>query len=145
MYRFNFTIRVLAYGYFLILFFAVIGVRLFGLLNFSVPHGYNLNLFANVSDFGVNLSGHSLLSRFDWWFNVILFIGYPTAFSVLVSNVKLYKVWVMAVFSSFCIEILQYLLDLGTADINDLIANSLGALIGCFFTFLLNRLFLSRY
>ena len=135
MYKKKHIIKILALSYFSLVFFAVIGIRLMRIFKFRVSHGYNLNVFADINDLGINIGAVSMLSRFDWWFNVLLFCPFPTAFRVLLPEMNLFKVWMLASFVSFCIELLQFVLHIGSADINDLLANSLGAFIGCFFSY----------
>jgi len=126
----NLLKRIFGIGYFLMLFFAVLGIRLFPVFNFRVSHGYNLDLLKSVSDFGNTKDNISLLSRFDWCMNIIMFFFFPFALRALVPGARIYKIIVLAIFSSICIELMQYILDVGLADINDVIANSIGGVLG---------------
>jgi len=122
--------RIFGIAYFLTLFFAVLGIRLSPIFNFRISHGYNLDLFKQVSDFGKINNNISLLSRFDWCINIIMFLFFPFALRFLVPGLSIYKIIVLAILTSIFIELMQYFLDVGLADINDVIANSIGAILG---------------
>ncbi|SEA34141.1 VanZ like family protein [Arachidicoccus rhizosphaerae] len=117
-------------GYFMMLFFAVLGIRLSPVFNFRISHGYNLDVFTHLSDFGKINYNMSLFSRFDWWINIVMFLFFPFAIRSLVAGTRIYKIIIIAIFTSICIELLQYILDVGLADINDVIANTIGASLG---------------
>lgn len=122
--------RLFGIGYFFALFFVVIGIRLTAAFNFRVAHGYNLDVFSRISYLGENYNTLSVLSRFDGVMNIIMFLFFPFACRALVPSFRLYKIIITGVCSSVCIEVLQYFFDVGLADINDVVANSLGVVIG---------------
>lgn len=122
--------RIFGIFYFLTLLFVVLGIRLIPVFNFRISHGYNLDLFKHVIDFENKNNNISLLSRFDWGMNIIMFFFFPFAFRSLVPRSRIYKIIVLAIFTSICIELMQYIFDVGLADINDVITNSIGAILG---------------
>ncbi|MEP6747116.1 MAG: VanZ family protein [Bacteroidota bacterium] len=64
--------------------------------------------------------------------NIALLVPY-TFILIVFYNYKNYRlVFLSAVLISICIEVLQYIFQVGVADINDVIFNSLGALAGVF-------------
>lgn len=131
--------RLFGIGYFIVLLFAVFGIRLFPVFNFRVSHGYNLNILSHLNRPG-EIHGHrSLLSRFDVWVNIALFLFFPFALRALLPGLRLYQVIIIGISTSIGIELLQFLFDVGLADINDVIANSVGLLIGSGFLLLFTR------
>ena len=123
--------RIFVLTYFFILFFAVFGVRLLPIFNFRVAHGYNFNVFKHLSDVKRSTYDLNIFSRYDWWVNITLFLFFPFAFRVLIPASRVYKIFIVGIFLSISIELFQYLFDLGLADINDVIANSIGSFVGC--------------
>ncbi|MBO5128765.1 MAG: VanZ family protein [Oscillospiraceae bacterium] len=63
--------------------------------------------------------------------NIAAFIPVGALSSLIVKRGRFPKGLLLGVVLSLCIEILQFLLRCGTAEIDDLISNSLGTLIGC--------------
>ena len=112
------------------LFFAVLGIRMIPIFNFRISHGYNLDIHTHVSDFVKFNYNVSLLSRFDWWMNMIMFLFFPTAYRTLRPGIPIYKIILLGICTSICIELLQFILNVGMADINDVVANSLGCILG---------------
>lgn len=65
--------------------------------------------------------------------NIILFMPFGIIFP-LITNGKFKKILTAAIIFSLSIEIIQFLFALGSADIDDLLFNTLGAYIGLFIT-----------
>ena len=122
--------KLFGIGYFLALFFAVLGIRMIPIFNFRISHGYNLDIHTHVSDFVKINYKLSLLSRFDWWMNIIMFLFFPLASRTLRPGIHIYKIILLGICTSVCIELLQFILNVGMADINDVVANSLGCMLG---------------
>ncbi len=64
--------------------------------------------------------------------NIILFIPFPIVLITVFKIEKLGVIIISAILFSTSIETLQYLFQIGLADIDDVILNTLGALIGFF-------------
>lgn len=66
----------------------------------------------------------------DLFGNIILFIPFAF-FLVLVFQVKMQRrIFLLALLTSFTVELIQFLLSIGVADIDDIILNLLGTIIG---------------
>ena len=79
------------------------------------------------------LSGFKITSKalfMDIVLNILLFVPFGMIVPVLFQ--KLRRIWVvpLGLLCSFCIEGIQYLTALGMADVDDLINNTIGALLG---------------
>jgi glycopeptide antibiotics resistance protein len=79
---------------------------------------------------------HSMRAIDKWNFltdllgNIVLFIPLPF-FLVFIFKIKpLWKTILIAFIISSCVEVTQYILHIGVADIDDIICNTLGAVIG---------------
>jgi|WetSurMetagenome_2_1015567.scaffolds.fasta_scaffold432891_1 glycopeptide antibiotics resistance protein len=88
-------------------------------------------------DKAASMGSHPSISKllhsgffWDWAGNIFLFI--PFTFLLLLSfpRIGTGKAFLIGAFSSICIEAAQYALVLGTPDIDDVIMNMTGALIG---------------
>ncbi|MFM7328554.1 MAG: VanZ family protein, partial [Bacteroidota bacterium] len=79
---------------------------------------------------GINLIG-----------NIILLVPVGFLASVAVTNLKFRHVMVLALASGFCIEGLQVILQVGIFDIDDVILNGLGVVLGYWLTLLISKLF----
>jgi glycopeptide antibiotics resistance protein len=72
--------------------------------------------------------------------NVFLFVPWGFLAPQLFSSIQtLIKILVAAVFISLCIEIIQFVLVVGVADIDDVLLNTVGAWIGFYFFTLLEQ------
>lgn len=82
-----------------------------------------------ITDF--NNKKSSAISNYysNFFGNIVLFI--PFSFFIFAFNTYSYKsVILSALCLSFLIEALQYIFNVGVADVNDILLNSFGALIG---------------
>ena len=125
--------------YFLAFFYVTIFIRVFPIIHFShfsqgaLHHNYVLSLrgrygkIAGIRDW-VDLK--AVLLDVDFGGNVLLFI--PFAFSVyaLFGIKKYWKLFVAGVLTSIAVEFIQYLFSIGVADINDVLTNTVGVLVG---------------
>lgn len=128
--------RLLGWSYLFLLLFAVLGIRIYPGFKFRVAKGYNLKVYIHLPSLGKMNHHFNLLSQFDWLMNIALFIFFPLAIRCLAPKTRLLKVLIWGMFSSICIELLQYFFDLGLADINDVMANTFGCAIGVVMIFI---------
>ena len=70
--------------------------------------------------------------------NIVVFVPLGVLLAIPYKDIKLSSVFVLSVLSSILIEVLQFVLKRGFAEIDDVLHNTLGALLG----FGLYRLFL---
>lgn len=108
------------------------------------PGHFNLLPFKNKYWYLIHQQGlpPDMVAEFykDLCGNVILFIPLPFFLLSLTSVRTLTQVMIFAFAISLSVEITQYILSIGLADIDDLLLNSLGAYIGfCLFTWLDKR------
>jgi glycopeptide antibiotics resistance protein len=62
--------------------------------------------------------------------NILIFIPFPFLLCYLLAIRSNRKLLLISTITSFCVEAIQYILNIGVADIDDLLLNTLGALIG---------------
>jgi glycopeptide antibiotics resistance protein len=62
--------------------------------------------------------------------NVVIFIPFPFLLCYLLGIKSYRKLLFISACTSFCVEAIQYLLNIGVADIDDLLLNTIGASIG---------------
>ncbi len=129
--------RVLLFGIFLLFYITVFFYVLF-FKNippsevFSANREYirdiNLIPFRTISSYlvGFNpiIAGTNLLG------NIILFVPLGLYLSIFAKNKKMWKSLLTVFFISLSVELLQFIFGLGTADIDDILLNSLGGLLG---------------
>ena len=123
----------LSVGYFSVLFYLVFLARRRRLpvaetdrLNL-VPFKKSIHLLSqhlafnyhNVYNFYPDLAG-----------NLLLFIPFPACMAFLIKTYDYKKLVLLAFIASISIECTQYILHIGVADIDDVILNTAGALIG---------------
>lgn len=88
----------------------------------------NLSLFISYKEAFLDFSTEILLNIF---FNIILFIPFGLLFSSSYNNKKQHwLVFIIGLISIVCIEGIQYYFSLGIADVDDVINNFLGIIIG---------------
>jgi glycopeptide antibiotics resistance protein len=71
--------------------------------------------------------------------NIALFIPFPFLLFYVLGIKNYRKVFWFSVAASFCVEILQYIFNVGVADIDDLVLNTIGASIGWLIVYFLSR------
>lgn len=74
-------------------------------------------------------------------FNILAFIPFGILLTMNASKISFLNKLAISILLSFSFESLQYLLAIGATDITDLITNSLGALLGISFYYLLIKVF----
>ena len=84
-----------------------------------------------VKDFHTLKDNHETINYFfDLVGNILLFMPY-TFILIILYNYKNNKILLLSAFLlSICIEVLQYAFQVGVADIDDVILNTAGALVG---------------
>ncbi len=89
---------------------------------------------------------HSLSSVERWelltdlFGNIILFIPLPFFFSVVFKIESAGKIILYAFILSICVEVTQFIFSIGVADIDDILLNTLGAIIGVFMLNMLKKI-----
>ncbi|MGF7231324.1 VanZ family protein [Arachidicoccus sp.] len=119
--------------YLLLLAYTVIGIRIFPVDHYKISLGYNLIPLKKYSDIKSLHQSARVLVNIDFWGNVLLFIPFPFCIKMLF---KINNKWHLLLFGcimSIAIEISQYIFRIGFADINDVITNSIGTLLGLLF------------
>lgn len=125
------------------LLFGVFGVYIFILLAFlffkvSSVQAINLIPFHTITDYIFNAGVLPLSNILG---NIALFIPlgiYLTLFKCN-KNICINTIWI--IFISVSVEILQYLMKVGVTDIDDVILNGLGGLLGIIIFKVMNRIF----
>lgn len=74
-------------------------------------------------------------------FNILAFIPFGILLTMNTPKISFLNKLAISILLSFSFESLQYLLAIGATDITDLITNSLGALLGISFYYLLIKVF----
>lgn len=118
----------------LILFIAyilvVLKLTIFRFAKYYAKPQLNLTLFMNLikvyKNFGLMEFLRLFLGNIGW------FIPFGFFVSMLLKKNKVYKVTALGFLFSFSIEILQFVFHKGVAELDDLILNTIGTVIGCF-------------
>ena len=132
MKRFRGLIFIIFIIYLLILFYFLIFSESLGRTDFSTAKSYNLIPFTEIKRFWnakdeLGLSA-SYLNIFG---NVIIFIPFGL-FLPIISSVKtnIINTFIFSITLSLAIEIMQYITKTGVFDVDDIILNTLGGIIG---------------
>ena len=93
-----------------------------------IPFKNTINDFKDLIDIGIFNYLLNILG------NVFLFIPLPFLLAILFKMTRFSSILLTGFLLSFAIELLQYIFEVGVADIDDLILNTLGTAIGylCF-------------
>jgi glycopeptide antibiotics resistance protein len=131
------------------IFYALIMIKLLfirGAGHFSSTYDYNLFPLKTITQYITNREHYNQ----DTWIknlfgNIILFIPLGVVFPIL--NKRLLKLgsfilWMLILL--ICVELVQMLTKVGSLDIDDVILNMVGALIGILFTKLLLTIFFTK-
>ena len=62
--------------------------------------------------------------------NILLFIPFPFVLFFFFGIKTFSRLLLTSVASSFCVEMIQYILNIGVADVDDLLLNTIGSLLG---------------
>jgi len=97
------------------------------------PDGFTKTLWCDKSELIVNATRESI-------FNILVFIPIGALLCNLFSKNKFVLTTICGLMFSISIEIIQYILDKGVPDIDDVIFNVVGLLIGAALSLLSNKL-----
>ena len=90
--------------------------------------------------FSVSWAGHGQYIFVELINNVLLFIPFGYLLRSSFVSIKNWQVVLLGFFFSLCIELLQYLFSVGVSEIDDLINNTLGTIVGCLYWKLMCKL-----
>ena len=123
--------------------YCVIGILysiyLAGMLHFTLLHRVILDT-RHIKFFSLN-TGVSIYDMSETFYNIFLFIPMGFLTPLCFKNIRLKRILFQCLCISFGIEIIQLIFQIGFFDINDLVNNVLGGMIG-YSTFLLIKTFL---
>lgn len=108
----------------------------------SQMRSVNLVPFQSIKSYLFVDNGFGTIRLIDMniWGNILMFVPLGVYLSTLFPKKAWQKLFGLTVLTSLVIEIIQYLASLGSSDIDDIILNSLGGLIGIGCYHLLNKL-----
>lgn len=106
-------------------------------LNFIPFVGIFQYLFGN--DVSFNIALYNVVG------NVLIFMPMGLLLQLMRPKQSLLRTVIVVCLSSIAVELIQYIMGIGSADIDDIILNTLGGLLGAFIFILLNRLIKNRY
>ena len=87
-----------------------------------------------------NLSyGHSPVS-WDMLYNMVMFVPFGIVYSYYQKTFCIYKAIGLSFLTAFLIEALQFVLKTGVVDIDDLMINTMGSLVGIFLYIVLRKI-----
>lgn len=119
-------------GFLILIFFLYIAI-LFRITVFRSgvsPENGTIHLIPFVDFLSVIKQGGWLLFCYLFFGNLIWFVPFGSYCLVWKPKMSLFQIGVLGFLLSFLIESLQYLLQTGRSEVDDLILNTLGALIG---------------
>ena len=113
--------------YFLLLFFATVFLR-----PLHEVHEYNFHFFWSYFAFykgALNIMAINIM-------NIVVFVPLGVLLSISYRGITLYRVFVLSALSSILIEVLQFVLKRGVAEIDDVFHNTLGFGLYRFFSWI---------
>ena len=120
--------KITIYKEIFMLIFIIYMLLLFELLtatDTNTMHGMNLKLFAEISRYKFG----SRLFNINVFGNILIFIPFGMFISAYINSKKVYPVFVVALFTSAVVELVQ--LKIGRSfDIDDILLNVIGSIIG---------------
>ncbi len=123
------------FGLLLFLLYLLVLLRLTVFRNGCFSHG----LFTGRIVWVPFLYLAELVRRGDWWYFTYLFVGnlvwfMPFGFFLRLFGQPFGRTLLLGFLLSLCIETAQFVLGCGVTEVEDLILNSIGTLIGCLFS-----------
>ncbi|MFV0503117.1 MAG: VanZ family protein [Lachnospirales bacterium] len=97
----------------------------------------NLNPFETITNYYIYSSKNFFVSGTNLFGNIIIFI--PIGFLLKLFNTRFTSIFIF--FITCFVELIQYILAIGVADIDDIILNYIGGLIGIALYIICNRCF----
>lgn len=140
---------ILKFGFwFIFIAYLVIYVRIVFLSRSSVgsgPRWVNLVPFQTIQEYiNLNPGPYERMIDVNIWGNILLFVPMGIYASSLQPKVSIVKGLLIVFLVSLGTEIVQFTLAIGSADVDDLILNTIGGLIGIMGYFLLYQLMKNR-
>ena len=83
--------------------------------------------------------GHSPIS-WDMLYNIVMFVPFGIIYCYYQKTFCIYKAIGLSVLTTFSIEMAQFIFKTGVVDIDDLIVNTIGSLVGIFFYITLQKI-----
>lgn len=83
--------------------------------------------------------GHSPIS-WDMLYNIVMFVPFGIIYCYYQKTFCIYKAIGLSVLTTFSIEMAQFIFKTGVVDIDDLIVNTIGSLVGIFFYIALQKI-----
>ena len=83
--------------------------------------------------------GHSPIS-WDMLYNIVMFVPFGIIYCYYQKTFCIYKAIGLSVLTTFSIEMAQFIFKTGVVDIDDLIVNTIGSLLGIFFYIALQKI-----
>ncbi|ANI88460.1 hypothetical protein A9P82_03565 [Arachidicoccus ginsenosidimutans] len=96
----------------------------------NIHIGYNLNILKRYSDINSLYKGKKIFENIDFWGNILLFVPVPFCLSALFGISKWSTLLLYGFLCSVAIEVVQFIFKIGFADINDVLTNTIGTLLG---------------
>lgn len=87
--------------------------------------------------------GHSPIS-WDMLYNIVMFVPFGIIYCYYQKTFCIYKAIGLSVLTTFSIEMAQFIFKTGVVDIDDLIVNTIGSLVGIFF-YIKSKLFYAAF
>lgn len=111
----------------------------------SGQRSYNLIPFATITEYATTVDAtHNGIFDINIWGNILLFVPLGVYLMIYFKNNSPKKVIMTALFVSMFAEILQFIFAIGSLDIDDVILNTVGAIVGIGVYQLLKVVFKSR-
>lgn len=111
----------------------------------SGQRSYNLIPFATISEYATTIDAqHNGIWDINIWGNILLFVPLGIYLMIYYKNNSPKRVILTALIVSVVAEILQFIFAIGAMDIDDVILNTVGAILGIGVYQLLKSIFKSR-
>lgn len=111
----------------------------------SGQKSYNLIPFATILEYATTIDArHNGIFDVNIWGNIVLFVPLGIYLMIYYKKNSPQKVIVTALLVSMLAEVLQFIFAIGSLDIDDVILNTLGAVVGVGIYQMLKYLFKSR-
>ena len=104
--------------------------------------------FARDARRSINLTPFDMIAEqgftLNVWGNILMFIPLGLYFANFMKHFRFWKVLGAIIWTSLSIEVLQYILKRGASDIDDLLLNTIGGLIGIIIYLVFKAIFKSK-
>lgn len=99
----------------------------------------------NIIPFGQSRTTNGIISYSEIINNTMAFIPFGVLINVLRENKSFIKKVFPIVMTSLLFEVIQFIFGIGASDITDIIANSLGGIIGILIAIVISKIFYSNW